>query len=81
MIATLVQVSVMRSASWSVDVRLLSFAREAAQIRGLLVMKTGWAGFCFDRPPQRRLYGNLLWRFRFDIPLATPGRENTKPTE
>lgn len=70
MIATLITLSVMRAPTWSVDVLLLSFAREGAQIRGLLVLKTGWAGFDMDREPQRRLYGNLLWSLRFDLPLA-----------
>lgn len=72
MIATLIQISVMRSSDWHVDIRLLSFAREAEQIRGLLVLKTGWAGFDLDRAPQRRLYGHALWCLRIDVPLARP---------
>lgn len=74
MIATLIQISVMRSNDWHVDVRLLSGAREGAPPRGLLVLKNGWAGFDLDRPPQRRLYGNLLWRFQFDMPLESAAR-------
>lgn len=81
MIATLIQISVMRSSDWHVDVRLLSFAREAEQIRGLLVLKTGWAGFDLDRAPQRRLYGHALWFIRIDVPIARAHPAEPQPAE